>query len=128
MKSALESRADIDSLDLLHEKRRLLLEELAPLKAMHGSFGLYDAKRKALVEAMKVRARLRLTETGAKVTDAIVDAEAHCEKTYVDWLDTQMEDKVAYIKLEAELDAINELIRNRELSLQTFNAEVRLAR
>ena len=95
---------------------------------MHGSFGLYDAKRKALVESMKVKARIRLVESGSKVTDAIVDAEAHCDPVYVAWLDEQLTEKVAFVTLEAELDTINDLIRNRELSMQTYNAELRLAR
>lgn len=128
MKSPLENRADIDSLDQLQEQRKTLLIELAPLKAMHGNFGLYDAKRKALVSAMKVKARLLLAEKGAKTTDDIVDAEAHCDKQYTDWLDEAMVDKVRYIQLEDELDAINEQIRNRELTLQVYNGELRLAR
>lgn len=128
LRTPLEDRADVDPLLVLHEKRRDLLVELAPLKAMHGNFGLYDAKRKALVEAMKVRARMRLQANGGKVTDAIIDAEAHCDEQYTRWLDEQMADKVRFIQLESELDAIAELIRNRELSLQVFNSEVKLAR
>ncbi len=128
MKTPLENRADVDAIEALHEKRRDVLVELAPLKAMHGNFGLYEAKRKALVSAMKVKARLSLIERGGKVTDDIVDAEAHIDQQYTKWLDEQMDDKVRFIQLEAELDAIQELIRNRELCLQVFNSEVKLAR
>ena len=128
MKSPLESRAEVDALDTLHGRRRTLLADLAPLRAMHGAFGMFDPKRKALVESMKVRARLRLTETGGKVTDAIIDAEAHCDPQYQRWLDEQLTEKVQYIQLEAQYDELVELIRNREISLQVFNAEIRFQR
>ena len=128
MKSPLESRAEVDALDTLHDRRRTLLADLAPLRAMHGAFGMFDPKRKALVESMKVRARLRLTETGGKVTDAIIDAEAHCDPQYQRWLDEQLTEKVKYIQLEAQYDELVELIRNREISLQVFNAEIRFQR
>lgn len=128
MKTPLENRADIDSLDQLHEQRRTLLIELAPLRAMHGSFGMYDARRKALVSAMKVKVRLSLAERGGKITDDIVDAEAHVEKQYTDWLDEQLTDKVAWVRLETEYDTLCEKIKNRELSLLAFNAEARLQR
>ena len=128
MKTPLEERAEVDALSALHEKRRDLLVEFGPLKAMHGSFGLFDHKRKAMVSAMKIKTRLRLTAAGAKVTDDIVDAEAHCDQQYLKWLDEQMDDKVRFVNLESELDSLHEIIRNRELCLQVFNSEARLAR
>ncbi|OQW33317.1 MAG: hypothetical protein A4C66_04115 [Nitrospira sp. HN-bin3] len=128
MKTDLEARANVESLDDLHAQRRDILAMFAPLKAMHGAFGLYDARRKALLEGLKVRTRERLMAANAKVTDAIVDAEAHNDPTYVAWLDEQFTDKVRYVQLEVEMDEIAERIRNRELSLQIFNSEVKLAR
>jgi len=126
--SGLEERADVDSLERLHEERRQLLIRLAPLKAMHGPFGLFDAKRKQMVEAMKVKARVRLQNIGGKVTDAIIDAEAHCDEQYTAWLDQQLTERVEYVKMDGELDRLNDLIRNREISLQVYNGELRLAR
>jgi len=128
VRTPLESRAEIDALDQLHEQRRDLLVELAPLRAMHGSFGLFDAKRKALLSALKVQVRMELTAKGGKVTDDIVDAEAHCHPRYTAFLDDQMDDKVRYIQLETAHDEILERIKNRELSLLAFNAEARLQR
>lgn len=124
----LEARAHVAALDELHSKRRDLLVEFAPLKAMHGAFGLYDARRKRLLEGLKVRTRERLTAANAKVTDAIVDAEAHDDPSYSAWLDDQLTDKVRYVQLEYEMDEISELVRNRELGLQIFNSEIKLAR
>jgi len=95
---------------------------------MHGPFGLFDAKRKQMVEAMKVKARVRLQNIGGKVTDAIIDAEAHCDEQYTTWLDQQLTEKVEYVKMDGELDRLNDLIRNREISLQVYNGELRLAR
>lgn len=128
MRTPLEERAEVDALSALHEKRKDILVEFGPLKAMHGSFGLFDHKRKAMVSAMKIKARLKLIANGGKVTDDIVDAEAHVDPQYLSWLDEQMEDKVRFVHLEAELDSLHEVIRNRELALQIFNSEVKLAR
>ena len=128
MKTPLENRAEVSSLDALHEKRKDILVEFGPLKAMHGSFGMFDHKRKAMVSAMKIKCRMRLMAAGGKVTDDIVDAEAHCDPQYLSWLDEQMADKVRFVNLEAELDTIQELVRNRELGLQIFNSEAKLAR
>jgi hypothetical protein len=124
--SALESRADLDSLEDLHQRPRTLLGQLAPLKALHGHNGVWDAKRKRLLEALKVRHRGELAERGVKPTDAMVDAYAHADEQYERMLDQAERDKIEYLKLDNELTEIEEKIRNREFSLLAYNAETRL--
>lgn len=128
MSTPLEQRAEVNDLEALQERRKDILVEFAPLKAMHGPFGLFDHKRKAMVSGMKIKARLKLIASGGKVTDDIVDAEAHVDPQYLSWLDEQMADKVRFVHLEAELDSLHELIRDRELGLQIHNSEIKLAR
>jgi hypothetical protein len=126
--SALESRAEVESLDELHHRRRAIVDFIAPLKALHGPFGTWDAKRKQLLEALKVRHRMDLSAQGVKVTEAMVDAYAHADEQYARFLDESEAGKIDYIRTQTRLDEIDERIRSREIGLLAFNAEMRLAR
>jgi hypothetical protein len=127
--SALESRAEVDSLGDLHARRRSLMVQLAPLKALYGSFGLWDARRKQLVEALKVKARMDLTTPdGKKPTETQIDAVAHADPQYERFLDDSLDARTQYLNMETELSEIEERIRGRELALMAYSAEVRLSR
>lgn len=124
--SALESRADVDSLEDLHQRRRALLVQLAPLKALHGPFGTWDAKRKQLLEALKVRHRSQLAAEGTKATEGMIDALAHADDQYAAFLDGSERDKAEFLVLDNEYQELNERIRNREFGILAYNAEARL--
>lgn len=126
--TALESRAETDSLSALHHRRRVVMRQLAPLKALHGSFGKWDARRKHLLAAIALRVRARLEAKGGKVTDAIIDAEAHADPQYERVIDQGIAEAAEYFRLQTELDEIEERIRSREIALQAYNAELRLQR
>jgi len=126
--SPLEERAGVDVLDALHAQRRQLLITLAPLKALHGPGDLWDSKRKQMLEALKVRWRLKLMETGQKITDATVDAAAYADEQYERFIDQGERDRVDYITQQNRLNEIDERIRNREVSLLVYNSECKLAR
>jgi hypothetical protein len=124
----LEGRAGIRSLDALHAERRQLLNILAPLQALHGAGDLWDAKRKQLLEALKVRQRLTLLEQGQKVTEGLVDAMAYADAQYATFLDQGERDRIEYITLRNRYNEIEEQIRDREFSLLAYNSEIKLAR
>lgn len=126
--SALESRAEAESLDELHCQRRALLNQLAPLKALHGPFGTWDAKRKQLVELLKVKHRVRLMAEGVKTTEAMIDAEAHADEQYAAFIDASTRDKAEFLVLDNEYQELNERIRNREFCILAYNAELKLTR
>jgi hypothetical protein len=126
--SELESRAELESLEGLQAERRLLIEQNAGLMARYGSFGMHDDFRKRYVEAQKIRARMDLAKEGAKVTESMVDAHAYGSEAYEKFLDSAYEEKVAYLKVQARIDEINERIRSRELAMLSYNAELKLAR
>lgn len=126
--TALESRADIASLEDLHQRRRALVDANASLIARYGSFGLHDDYRKQFVECQKLRARMELSKDGAKVTEGMVDATAYGSDEYARFLDNALSEKVEYLKVQTELDEIAEKIRSRELALLSYNAELKLAR
>lgn len=123
-----EDRADVLPLGDLHARRRGLLDRLAPLKALHGHSGLFDDKRKRLVEALKVRARMQMVAAGQKPTDQGVEAAAYADPQYEAFLDAGERDRIEYIRLATELTEIEELIRDRELCLLVYNSEVKLDR
>lgn len=126
--TALESRADVASLEGLHVERRQLLREYAPLRALHGPNGKFDNKRKALLEACKIRARMTMQKNGDKITETAVDAAGHADEQYVAFIDEGIAASVRYIELETMVSEIEERIRNREIGLLCYNSEAKLAR
>jgi hypothetical protein len=123
-----ESRADVECLGDLQKRRRDLLVNLAPLKALHGHNGIWDDKRKALLEAMKVKARMALTEAGQKATEGMVDAMAYADEQYARFIDDGITARIDYINLQNELDEIAERIQSRQTELLVYNSEVKLDR
>lgn len=126
--SGLESRADVDSLEDLQQRRRALIKEHARLFALYGQFGLFDSRRKQFVEAQKIVARDTLTQAGQKCTDGAVEAEAYGSAAYQTFLDRALEDKIRWLEVETELSEIAERIKNRESALFVYGQEVKLAR
>ncbi len=124
--SALEERADIDSLEHLHAERRRLLEAHGKLLALYGSFGHYDDHRKRMVEALKVAARMELTKAGVKVTEDLVTATAYGSDRYQEFIDNALGEKIEYLQAQNAVDELAERIRNRELALTAYSREVSL--
>jgi hypothetical protein len=121
--SDLEERARIDSLEELQTRRRMILENNTRLFALHGAFGLFDDYRKKMVEAQKIAARQALGATDTKVTESRIDAEAYGGEAYGKFMDTALEEKIAYLKLSTEVLEIEEAIRSREIELRAYIAE-----
>lgn len=125
---AVESRAETDSLGDLHQRRRMLLEQLAPLAALYGNFGLWDSRRKQLLEAMKVKHRMLLAQEGTKATEGLIDALAHADEQYERFLDDSYTSKIEYIKMDNELSELLERIESRNTELHIYGKELSLAR
>ena len=126
--SALESRAEIDSLEDLQQRRRELIKKHGRLLALHGAFGLFDDYRKSRVEAQKIVARRAMEQRGEKPTDKSVEAEAYGSPEYQQVLDNAITDKIDALTVQNEIDELNERIKNRESSLYVFGQEMKLAR
>lgn len=123
---AIEGKADVESLGVLHHLRRELLKELAPLKALHGPFGLFEDKRKQMIEAMKVKVRQERPVGAPKLSNDAVDALAHAHQDYVSFLDTAEDARINYIRKANDLSEIEERIRSRDIEIQFATAELRL--
>jgi hypothetical protein len=123
---SVESRAEVESLDALHAERRALLADFARLRALHGPFGAFDAKRKAMLSAVAVRVRMELQAKGEKTTEAFIDAAAHADEQYQRFLDESVREKVAFIEADTRMNEIEERIRSRETELNCYRAELGL--
>jgi len=126
--TAFESRAEIDSLDDLQTRRRQLMPEYAALRALHGSFGKWDARRKQMLSAIQVSVRMEARQREEKVTEAYVEQLAHADDRYAQLVEDGIVGATRYYELETEISEIEEKIRNRELCILAFNAEAKLAR
>lgn len=122
----LERRAEVESLEQLHVQRRQLLTTLAPLKALHGPFGLFDDCRARYLEAMKVKARQAFADEGGKGTDEGVKARATADPAYERFLDEGVSARIEYLRQATQLSELEERIRAREIELQAYAAEARL--
>lgn len=124
----LEARAEIDSLEDLQARRRQILPEYAKLRALHGSFGKWDARRKQMLSAIQVSVRMEARQNQEKVTEAYVEQLAHADERYARLVDEGIEGATRYYELETEVSELEEKIRTRELSVMAYTAELRLAR
>jgi hypothetical protein len=125
---SLDDRAGVESLERLHHHRRTIMVQLAPLKALHGTFGKWDDYRKRMLAAIAVRVRHELEVAGDRATDSIVDALARSDPQYERVLDQGIDGAAQYFRLQVELDEIEERIRSREIGLLAYNSELKLGR
>jgi hypothetical protein len=126
--TGLESRADLDSLEDLHAQRRQLLPEYAALRALHGTFGKWDARRKQMLAAIYVSVRMDAQAKGEKTTEAYLDALARADERYARLIDEGIDGATRFVELDTQMSEVMEKIRNRELAMSTYTAEVRLGR
>ncbi len=123
-----EGRAEIEPLEVLHAERRALLREYSKLRALHGSNGKWDAKRKMMLEAMKIKARANMTKRGDKITEAAVDAEAHADDDYTSFVIDGITGSTRYVEVETLVKEIEERIESRTAELYFVGKEIGLQR
>lgn len=127
----LEARAEVESLEQLHHERRELIKEWKPLAAKFkgGQSASADTKRKQHRATVMTRIRAGMeTKDGKEPSETMLERMANAEpehKAYVAQLDAEYE---RYLELDNEISEINERIRNREICLNVYNAELRLSR
>ena len=121
-----EGKAEVEPIAYLQDLRRQMTPSYAALKALHGPANRWDARRKAMLSAIKVRVRLDLKQKGEKATDDTVDALAHADEQYQAFIDEGIDGAIAFTELQTRWDEIAERIENRKIELQCYNGEIRL--
>lgn len=123
----LEAKAGLLSLDELHARRRMIMRELAPLQALHGRSGVWDAHRRQLRGAIaaELRAGWRKEEWGSPTKDAVED-RACADPRYVQAIEAGQKAVVRMIQLETQALEIQEAIKDRESTIWAWGSEARL--
>lgn len=124
----LEQRAELDSLEDLHVQRRQLLPEYAVLRALHGPSGKWDARRKAMLSAIKVAIRIDAATRQEKMTEAAIDDAAHADAQYLSVVDQGIVGHTRYIELDTQVSELQERIDNRTSSMYAYGKEAGLGR
>jgi hypothetical protein len=142
MRTALEAKADVWSLDELQQKRRELLKEYAPLAAKFkgGASAGTDAARKRhralvakriLVEMERLGGEARpggVIEEFKAPSETALERMANADTEHIAYCDKLEADYTRFIVLENDIQEINEKIRSREVELYAYNAEIRMSR
>lgn len=119
----IESRIGVAPLDQLQEERSVLVAKVAPLRAMFGMFGGFDPRRKVLLSIATLRQRNEAGEK--KPTDKVLDAMAHADEMYTDWLDHTEVARGEWIVLEDQIAILTERIQRDNALIRYVTSEPR---
>ena len=134
----IEYRADVDSLEQLHAKRREIIKRLAPLELLFGSGGdRWDANRKRHRNGIAKLIRNEIFEKwragGAKEgwkepAEAMLERMANSDDRHLNYV-VETEGRFAeWMEVKNELDEVNEKIASRDVELRAYTGELFLQR
>lgn len=126
-RESLESKAGSVNLDEMQHRRRMIMRELAPLQALHGRHGVWDAHRRQLRGAIaaELRASWNKEQWGSPTKDAVED-RACADPRYLKVIEDGQKAVVRMIQLETQALEIQEIIKDRESTIWAWGAEARL--
>ncbi len=127
--TALESRADVESLEAMQEERRGLIKRFTALGAKFrgGNSASADTKRKQ--HRALVSKRILAEWKGDKEpSEAALERMANADVEHIAFCDAIERDFTEYLLIEFRITEISERIRNRETCLNCYNSELKLAR
>ena len=121
-----EDRIGVGHIEERMAERALLVDEVADLRAVHGSFGTFDPQRKVQLSQARMLLRAQYTRDKIPFTEAKLDEDAHSYPDYVDFITQATLDRAELARKEAEIYALDAIVR-RENGLVHFCAnEARL--
>jgi hypothetical protein len=115
----MELRAGVEPLSQLLDERRHLVDKVADLRAKFGSFGTWDHLRKIEISRLKALVRLEAMQSKAKMTNDMVDEEAHQHPDYTQFVTLATRQRAEWFRLESQIEAIDFKI-NRGQGLLRF--------
>ena len=124
----IEARASVQPIDELLDERDTLIRQVAPLRAVYGSFGTWEAQRKMMLARLKgqVRAEAMRGTTARKMTNDQIDDEAHDHPEYMDFITRSTKERAQWIVLDAKIEAIDFTIQRGQAMVRFVSAEARL--
>lgn len=123
-----ESRAGVQPIDELLDERGSLIAKVAPLRAVYGSFGTWEAQRKMMLARLKgqVRAEAMRGPTARKLTNDQIDDEAHDHPEYMEFITKATKERAQWIVLESKIEDIDFRIQRGQAVVRFASAEARL--
>ena len=121
-----EDRLGISHIEERMAERADLIDGVADLRAVHGSFGTWDAARKSALSAVKMLLRAQYTRGKVHFTEAKLDEESHAHPDYVAAVTAATMERAELVRLDAKIHALDAIVR-RENGLVHYCAnEARL--
>lgn len=103
-----QARAGAPDVDELIAKRDVLVTDHARLFALFDDNAKqYDVLRKSTLSIVALRVREELEAAGKKFTEAMVDAMAHADPEYVQFVQDGFLDRCRFVVVWNEYEAIN---------------------
>jgi chorismate mutase len=119
-----EIRMSLVPLEELLAERDDLVQQVARLRARHGSFGTWDAERKLKLAQLSAVVRAQAALEGKKITEAGIEESAHAHPEYAGFIADAVSEKADWILLENRIAGIQDTIQRgnvvgRYLALET---------
>ncbi len=103
----IEEGYGVDPIELLIHQLSETEEDWAKGAALFGAGGFANDVRKKILSVVMLRIRDALLNSGDKApTEKVLDAMAHADKQYTQWLDRQVVARAEWLRLDAQRDAI----------------------
>lgn len=122
----IENRLGIQPLEELLAERDALIKEVSMLRALHGSFGTWDDKRRVLRSTIAMKLRAKALESGTKVTEAWLEDAAQSDPDYVLFISDGTNEKARWHELENRIQGINDMIMRGQAISRFVTAELGL--
>lgn len=118
-------RAGVESLEMLHQLRRELVDEAKSLRAKVGNYRREEAQRKVVLAWCILDVREKAEK---RPTDALADAMARTQPRYTNHLNGREEMAERLAVLDNEIESVSDRIKARDTELYYVRQEMNLTR
>jgi hypothetical protein len=123
--NVLDAEAQAQRAEQIADDIEALENTKAPLWAVYGPGGTYEAERKNMWCMCAVAVRSDAQQAGTKTSEAAIEQAAHCTTQYRDFLNQAEDDRTQLALIDAQ---INKKIRLYELAQGRMNTARKLIR
>jgi len=122
----IEDRIGVAPVEELLAERQDIVEQVAPLRALYGAGGTWDAQRKMELANLKMLIRAQAEAADTKRTEAYLEDAAHADPRYKNLVAQATTDRANLSILEDKVNAIEARIRRGDAVIRYVSAEARL--
>ena len=121
-----EERLGVQPIDEMLAQRTALVERVADLRARFGAFGTFDHLRKIELARIAGLVRAQTVRDKVKMTAAEVEDATHSHPDYRDVITAATAQRAEWVKVEAQIEAIDATIQRANAIVRYITSEVRL--